>query len=341
MKISHERKQTIIMYILEKVVEKKTQLTQYVAKACGINQSTVHSYLNELSESGIIHRIKRGEYELVENEYIYSFYRSMGQIESETKIFNECFKEHIKDLPDNIYRIWDYAFSEMVNNVIDHSAAECLHIIVNCNYLRTMVYISDNGVGIFEKIKNHFGYSTTDDAICELFKGKLTTDAANHSGEGIFFTSRMMDEFLIYSDEKIFTTNKFDEERIIRSQVVNGKGTRVLMSLSNFTKREAREVFDRYADVDGGFTRTKIILKSIFDTDPVSRSQAKRVCNRLENFQEVVLDFEGIEWIGQGFAHQVFVLFAKEHPELKIVPQNMNDAVMKMYNHVMFGADKS
>ena len=30
----------------------------------------------------------------------------------------------------------------------------------------------------------------------ELSKGKLTTDSANHSGEGIFFTSRMFDVFL-------------------------------------------------------------------------------------------------------------------------------------------------
>ena len=67
---------------------------------------------------------------------------------------------------------------------------------------------------IFEKIKKHFNLPSLDEALCELFKGKLTTDEANHSGEGIFFTSKMMDNFLISSSGKIFTSSKFDDDTI-------------------------------------------------------------------------------------------------------------------------------
>lgn len=87
--------------------------------------------------------------------------------------------------------------------------------------------------------------------------------------------------------------------------------------------------------VDGGFTKTKIPMKNIFDTAPVSRSQAKRVCNRLEKFKEVIIDFEGVQWMGQGFAHQLFDIFAREHSDIKLVPINMNEDVTKMYNHVI------
>ena len=192
----------------------------------------------------------------------------------------------------------------------------------------------DDGVGIFEKIKNHFGLPSLDEAICELFKGKLTTDAANHSGEGIFFTSKMMDNFLISSGGKIFTTSKFEDDKIFDIND-NAEGTCVVMSLSNFTHRIPKEIFDQYSDVDGGFVTTKIPLKNIFDAAPVSRSQAKRVCNRLENFSEAILDFDGIEWMGQGFAHQIFIVFKNAHPEISIVPQNMNDSVESMYKHVV------
>ena len=106
------------------------------------------------------------------------------------------------------------------------------------------------------------------------------------------------------------------------------------MSLSNFTHKTAKEIFDQYSNIDGGFTTTKIPLKNIFEAAPVSRSQAKRVCNRLEKFEEAILDFDGIEWMGQGFAHQIFVVFQNAHPEISIVPQNMNDSVENMYNHV-------
>ena len=134
----------------------------------------------------------------------------------------------------------------------------------------------DDGVGIFEKIKNHFGLPSLDEAICELFKGKLTTDEVNHSGEGIFFTSKMMDNFLIYSSGKIFTSSKFEDDNILDLNA-DIHGTCVLMSLSNFTHKTTKEIFDQYSDDDGSFVTTRIPLKNVFDAAPVSRSQAKRV----------------------------------------------------------------
>ena len=82
-----------------------------------------------------------------------------------------------------------------------------------------------------------------------------------------------------------------------------------------------------YANVDSGFTKTKIPMKNIFDTSPVSRSQAKRVCNRLKKFQEVVIDFEGLQWMGQAFAHQLFA--GVDHKGHKIsIPERLRDGAM-------------
>jgi hypothetical protein len=107
------------------------------------------------------------------------------------------------------------------------------------------------------------------------------------------------------------------------------------MSLSNFSQKQAADVFDQYASVDGGFTKTRIPLKNIFDTAPISRSQAKRVCNRLDSFLEVEIDFDGLDWMGQGFAHQMFVVYQNAHPDIKLIPTNMSENVQKMYNHVI------
>ena len=41
--------------------------------------------------------------------------------------------------------------------------------------------------------------------------------------------------------------------------------------------------------------------------------------------------------MGQGFAHQIFVVFAREHPELRLLPIHMNPVVEKMYRHVLAG----
>ena len=336
MKYTAEKKQATRLYILEKISSGAPNLSRTVAEALGISTNTVHSYLNELLAERIIEKKARGNYVLAETVSAYSFQRSLGELELDTLAYDVCLRDKLRDHPENAKHIWSYALSEMVNNVIDHSGAERMEVVVTQSYLKTSVSITDNGIGIFEKIKNHVSLPGLDEAICELFKGKLTTDTANHSGEGIFFSSKMMDSFFILSGGKIFTTSKYENEQILDLEEPIS-GTVVYMSLSNFTARTAKEVFDLYANAEGAFTTTRIPLRSIFDSAPVSRSQAKRICNRLESFQEVIFDFDGVSWMGQGFAHQLFVVFANSHPELSLTAINMSEGVAAMYNHVLRG----
>lgn len=335
MKFNEEKKKSIVIYLLEKIEQRDPGISKAVSEAFSVNQNTVHTYINNLVKSNIIKRVKRGEYELVKTEYTYELSRSNGDLDNDTYAYIHCLAKHIENLDENVKSIWSYVFSEMINNVMDHSLAENVSIIIEQDYLNTSVLIADNGIGIFKKIKEHFGFATLDEAICELFKGKLTTDSENHSGEGIFVSSKMMDDFFIVSSGKIFTNNRYDNSRVFDIAAADVGGTCVIMSLSNFTHKNPQEVFDLYANVDGGFVKTKIPLKNIFDTSPVSRSQAKRICNRLERFKEVILDFEGLQWMGQGFAHQLFVVFANAHEDIILVPINMNEDITKMYNHVM------
>ena len=48
MKFSDEKKNSIKMYILEKIEQKTESLSKYVSNELGISQNTVHSYLSEL-----------------------------------------------------------------------------------------------------------------------------------------------------------------------------------------------------------------------------------------------------------------------------------------------------
>ena len=333
MKFDINKKNNIIYYLLEKIEQNVENPSQIVAQTFNINRNTVHSYINELVENKVIERVKRGEYRLVKNEFEFYFKKEKDEIKNETDIFYKCLKNHISGLSESIKEIWEYTFSEMVNNVIDHSGADNLYIKIRKDYLKTEVVIVDDGVGIFEKIKNFFSLPSVDDAICELFKGKLTTDSSRHSGEGIFFSSRIMDSFTIWSSEKVFTHNKFDNNALINFPKLE-KGTVVIMSISNFSNKKTAEVFDKYTNKDNNFTKTSIILKNVFDSSPISRSQARRVLNGLEKFEEIVLDFENVTWMGQGFAHQIFVIYKQSNPNIIITPINMNEDVTKMFNHV-------
>lgn len=70
----------------------------------------------------------------------------------------------------------------------------------------------------------------------------------------------------------------------------------------------------------------------------MSRSQARRLVSGLERFREVVLDFRGVELVGQGFADEVFRVWAKQHPESALIPVDMSDAIAFMVERAIRGA---
>ena len=52
----------------------------------------------------------------------------------------------------------------------------------------------------------------------------------------------------------------------------------------------------------------------------VSRSEAKLLLSRLEQFRDVELDFAGVDTVGQGFADEVFRVWPLVHPNTTITP---------------------
>lgn len=340
MSFSKEKREKIKRYILEKIDGDPKNVAKKTSDAFGISLNSVYRYMRELENDQIIEKGENGYRFIVETDTRILF-RSKGELEEEDSIYTNHIKRYIDGLPDNVKRIWEYSFMAMMNNAIDHSEAEIVGIAIYKNYMDTCIIIYDMGVGIFRKIKEYYHYNSLDDAVNELFKGKLTTDSRRHSGEGIFFTSRVLDEFAAISDGKIFTHDKYEE---ILENLDNipefkdwkeEKGTGIVMKLSNFSNKKLAEVFDMFADVNGGFTKTNIPIKNIYETYPVSRSQAKKLCNRFEKFQKVELDFREVDEIGQGFAHEIFVVYQNTHPEVKIVPVNMSSSVEKMIHHVL------
>src|SRR5262249_9549655 len=150
-------------------------------------------------------------------------------------------------------------------------------------------------------------------SVLELAKGKFTTDPKNHSGEGVFFTSRMVDSFAIVSGGVVF--NHYYGEPIdwIREADKSHSGTWVFMVLSNHTARTTTKIFDQFTSGDD-FTFSKTVvpvdLAKDGDDNLISRSQAKRLLTRLERFRIVLLDFKEVKTIGQAFADEIFRVFA-------------------------------
>lgn len=259
---------------------------------------------------------------------------------AEDLVWADSIRPFLSPLPENVLDIWHYGFTEMFNNAIDHSSGSEIRVRVRKNAMSTEMLLMDNGVGIFKKIQTTMNLLDERHAILELSKGKLTTDPSNHSGEGIFFTSRMFDSFDILSGNVFFTHQFGDEEDWILENNDFSSGTSVWMKIHNHTSRTTKKIFDKFTSGDDyGFNKTVVPVKMAqYGEDKlISRSQAKRVLARVELFKTVIFNFEEVEIIGQAFADEIFRVFSQKHPEIELLAIKTSDEVKKMISRAKRG----
>src|SRR6185369_12424046 len=104
-------------------------------------------------------------------------------------------------------------------------------------------------------------------------------------------------------------------------------GTKVRFTIASDTRARPEEVFARYThDFEFDTTRTVVKLFS-YGVRFVSRSEAKRLLEGLDRFRHVILDFAGVEAVGQGFADEVFRVWGKAHPGVELRAENMSPPV--------------
>ena len=331
-------KEQIRRRALELIVTDGHRVGTRLAQAVGVSRQVANGYLQAMLREGLI------DAEGTTCARVYGL-KWLAEVEKrypreglqEDLVWRELIAPVVVQLPENVRRIWYYASTEMINNAIDHSGAQEVEVAVCRNALTTETVVSDEGEGIFVKIQRALGLHEPRESILELAKGKLTTAPEHHSGEGIFFTSRVLDLFEIESHHLRFIHGQRRDDAIVQ-QAQDTPGTRVRMRLANDSPRILREVFDAFSTPEE-FTFDKTVvplhLAQYEGESLVSRSQAKRVAHRFERFKRVELDFARVSEIGQAFADELFRVFAKAHPEIRIVPINTEPAVARMIRRVV------
>ena len=235
----------------------------------------------------------------------------------------------------NVVEIITYAFTEMLNNAIEHSGSSTIDVLVRKTGERLSFDVSDRGVGIFRNIMRKEHLKSSLEAIQDLLKGKETTAPAFHSGEGIFFTSKVADLFKIRSFEKKLVFDNAIQDIYVGDLKRPVHGTKVFFSITIASQRALADVFRRFTDGSLEFSRTNVRVKLFRSgVEYVSRSQARRIVAGLEKFKTVEMDFKGITTIGQGFTDEIFRVWHLRHPDIEIIPLNTVDNVDFMVRHV-------
>jgi anti-sigma regulatory factor (Ser/Thr protein kinase) len=325
-------KQTHVLLCL--ILDSGKNVAVRLATELGITRQAASARLRSAIKKGLVLKdgVGRGvAYKLAELSSVYQEFEREGL--SEERVWVSLMAPLVADLPENVRDIWRYGFTEMVNNAIDHSGSKKISVWGVRNALYTQAWVSDNGEGIFIKIQKALDLYDPREAILELAKGKFTTDPDNHSGEGIFFSSKVFDRFDIRSGSLHFMHSYSRQDDWLVERPKSATGTMVVMRLMNDSTRTTKEIFDKFAAPEE-YTFAKTIvpvrLAQHEGEKLVSRSQAKRLIFRFEKFKTVILDFTGVEEIGQAFSDEVFRVFQNAHKDIKLVPVNMTAAVKDM-----------
>jgi anti-sigma regulatory factor (Ser/Thr protein kinase) len=316
------RGEMIRQFIIKNVASHPNDIVTLTAVKFSISRQAVNAHLKKLisqksiTTNGKTRNISYKLHPLIEE----TISLPINGLE-EDRVWRDAVQPKLGSLPDNIIDIWGYGFTEMLNNAIDHSQGS--HVVINIKKYPSFseIVITDDGVGIFKRIQKILNLIDERHAVLELSKGKLTTDPDRHTGEGIFFSSRMFDEYAILSGGVYFSHEYNKPEDWIIESKSPGEGTTVFMKLSNNSSRKSKAIFDEYAGgSDYGFDKTvvPVSLARYGNESLVSRSQAKRLLARIDRFKIVIFDFEGIEQIGQAFADEVFRVFKNQHHDIQI-----------------------
>lgn len=341
MKLAKTKRSVLIRRFLLSAVKAGNQhLIHDAMETFGVTRQTVHNHLSALVKMGYLVATgnTRGRiYQIGPLRSQSGSYPLEGLQESE--IYSRQYNFVFKDLPREIEDVCHYGFTEMLNNAIDHSEGTTATINVERDHETVMIRISDNGEGIFNRIARILDLGDPRESILELSKGKLTTDPDNHTGQGIFFTSRVFDNFYIFSGDLIFTHDEDDDIDYILHNERDHTGTHVVMRIALDSDKNLRTVFEDYSgneDEDFAFNTTVVPVKLVLYEGErlVSRSQAKRILNRVEKFKTVILDFRSVDFIGQAFADEVFRVFARNNPQITVIPMNVTDEVERMIKAV-------
>lgn len=325
-----------LIEILEIVRDHPTGTTSAIAEYMCISRQAALSKVKKLVSDGVVKATGSGKgtrYEVVDiqNHLVLGVDDNLDEFVVWSKHIYPLLYKGIKK---NVVDILSYGFTEMLNNVKDHSdGSECV-VTISVNPLRTKIRILDNGVGIFEKIKKAFNLQNVEESIFELSKGKLTTDANNHTGEGVFFSSKVFDRFALISKGWAFTHSHGSDIHVMQ-ETDYLDGTLVVMEIANNSTKELTEVFEQFTSgLNFSKTLVPVKLAQIEGFTLMSRSQAKRLVTRFEKFSDVLLDFKDVQIVGQGFADQLFRVFKNEHPNVNLIPINMSEDVEFMVRHV-------
>jgi anti-sigma regulatory factor (Ser/Thr protein kinase) len=239
--------------------------------------------------------------------------------------FVPCFA-----LPPAVRRMVQHAFTELVNNAVDHSGGRTVTVSMRQTPVQVQLLVSDDGRGAFDTIREAFAIDDPAQAMLELAKGRLTTQPERHGGRGLYHTARLADVFDLHANASGWRRVAWRDGRWQAARALPRHGTSVYVAIALDTARTLDDVL-RAGSSEGvrGWIDHTVVPLRLLAADGVleSRALARRAAWRLEQFASATLDFDGIADVGPAFADELWRVLPAQRPGLQLNSVNATPVV--------------
>ncbi len=307
--MTRNRLHALTSWITTAVLNHPDDLVPALMAHAGVRRATALKLLRQLGAAGWLLRQRRGRsyrYSPGPMREVVRRYEIAGLDEDSPwrRDFVRAF-----NLTEGVLPMVRHAFSELVNNAIDHSGGTEVVVSLRQTATQVQLLVSDNGRGLFDSLATAFGFDDHQHAMLELSKGRLTSDPARHTGRGLFYTLRLADVALLHANASAFQQRQWEGAQWRSGRPMPRVGTSVYLAITLDTPRRLDDVL-RSASLDANdyaLERVTLPLALIADDGGlVSRAAARRVGARLQGLRHVEVDFSGVSALGHSFADELF-----------------------------------
>lgn len=234
---------------------------------------------------------------------------------------------HLSLLPNNICEIVHFSMNAIMNNIKDHSDATKFYYKLFLSHNDLNLIISDNGIGIFQKIFSELEFNSVRVAAIELAKSGLTTDPNSHSGDELNTILHLFDNVKIESAEISLNYDNIVKEWNLGSSK-QANGTRIHLKISPYSKRTCLNTFKNLFFLKPNTLSIPISLIKEGESEFLNtRAQANDLLMNIQKYDSVKFDFKNIDLIGPAFADQLIRKTSKISDSIMIDWVNSNDTI--------------
>jgi anti-sigma regulatory factor (Ser/Thr protein kinase) len=226
------------------------------------------------------------------------------------------------DLPPHVALLVEHAYTELLNNAVDHSGGRQATISVRQTPTHVQLLVADDGCGIFDRIARSFAIDDPATAMLELAKGKLSTWPARHSGRGLFFVARLAEVFELHANRHAYRRFGWEGGGWDAGRPLPRDGTSVFVAIALETSSTLEGLLSAHSASGRGrdFARTEVALRLLASPGAslATRAQARRAWSRLAAFEHATLDFGGIAEVGPAFADELLRVQRVAYPGVRL-----------------------